>query len=104
MEQEEVESLLRSFDRRMNRVEQILPTLATKEEVQEVRNEVRNEGKRTRRHFDVVAESLRQDIRFIAEGQAASSAKLDGLRLDMEKAHADHERRLRRLEAPHRRP
>jgi hypothetical protein len=31
----------------------------------------------TRRHFDVVAESLRDDIRMIAEGLVALSVKVD---------------------------
>jgi phage host-nuclease inhibitor protein Gam len=34
----------------------------------------------TKRHMDVVAESLRDDIRIIAEGVVALSAKVDSLR------------------------
>jgi hypothetical protein len=34
----------------------------------------------TRRHFDVVAESLRDDIRIIAEGFAALDAKVERIR------------------------
>jgi hypothetical protein len=30
--------------------------------------DMREEGERTRRHFDLVAESLRDDIRLLAEG------------------------------------
>ena len=42
-----------------------------------LRQEVREEGIATRRHFDVVAESLRDDIRIIAEGVIAVDAKVE---------------------------
>ena len=32
---------------------------------------MREEGERTRRHFDVVSESLRDDIRILADGLVA---------------------------------
>jgi hypothetical protein len=34
-----------------------------------MRTALRAEGEETRRHFDLVAESLRSDIRIIADGQ-----------------------------------
>ena len=46
----------------------------------EFRREIREEGITTRRHFDVVAESLRDDIRLIAEGLVALDAKVEGIR------------------------
>ena len=41
-----------------------------------LRQEIREEGIATRRHFDVVAESLRDDIRIIAEGLIALDSKV----------------------------
>ena len=45
-----------------------------------LRQEIREEGISTRRHFDVVAESLRDDIRIIAEGLIALDAKVERMR------------------------
>jgi hypothetical protein len=42
-----------------------------------LRQEVRDTAAETRRHFDVVGESLRQDIRAVAEGVAATTERLD---------------------------
>ena len=42
-----------------------------------LRQEVRDTAAETRRHFDVVAESLRQDIRAVAEGVAATTERMD---------------------------
>jgi hypothetical protein len=69
-----MQQLLRNVDRRLARVEQILPTLATKAEL---RSEIAAEGDRTRRHFDVVAESLRDDIRLLADGLVGVTQRLD---------------------------
>jgi len=101
----ETERLLRSLDRRVSAVEQILPTVATRADLEAAiaplatRAEMREEGERTRRHFDVVAESLRQDIRLVAEAQAASGVNIDALALELRRGLAVHERRLTRLEA-----
>jgi hypothetical protein len=45
-----------------------------------LRQEIREEGTATRRHFDVVAGSLRDDIRIIAEGLIALDAKVETIR------------------------
>jgi hypothetical protein len=45
-----------------------------------LRQEVREEGIATRRHFDVVAESVRGDIRIIDEGLIALDAKVERMR------------------------
>ena len=45
-----------------------------------LRQEIREEGIDTRRHFDVIAESLRDDIRIIAEGLIALDTKVDTIR------------------------
>ena len=72
---------LEHLDRRLTRVEQILPTLATKDDLRtlatkdELRREIREEGERSRRHMDVNAESLRSDIQLIAEHVASERSK-----------------------------
>jgi len=48
--------------------------LATREEL---RAAIREDGERTRRHFDVVAERLESKIRVIAEGYARLDATID---------------------------
>lgn len=45
-----------------------------------LRQEIRDEGIATRCHFDVVTESLRDDIRIIAEGLIALDAKVETIR------------------------
>jgi len=40
---------------------------------------IKEEGKKTRRHFDVVAESLRSDIKSVAEGVEVANQRLDRL-------------------------
>src|SRR5438874_12725759 len=61
--------------------------LATKEELEsmrtELRGEIREDGERTRRHFDVVAERLESSISVIAEGHAHLDAKIDGVRREL---------------------
>jgi hypothetical protein len=44
-----------------------------------LRQEVRDTASETRRHFDVVAEDLRHDIRAVAEGVAATFERVDRL-------------------------
>jgi hypothetical protein len=94
---------LENLDRRLARIEQILPTLATKDELKtlatkdelktlatkdelktlatkeelrslgtELRQEIREEGKRSRRHMDIIGETLRSDIQLLAEHVASS--------------------------------
>jgi hypothetical protein len=108
-----VETTLQNVERRTERIEHFLPTLATKEELRETvaglatkeelreavarlatKEELREEGERTRRHFDVVAERMRDDIRLVAEGHLATEAKFDRHRLE----HLALERRVTTLE------
>ncbi len=56
---------------------------------QQQSNETRQHFENTRRHFDVVAESLRDDMRMFAEAIGLPSERL-----------GDHDVRLRRLEQP----
>ena len=130
--------LLESFDHRLSNVEQFLPTLATKDELQaaiaplatkeelraaiaplatreelhaaiaaavaplptrdEMHQVVRAEGEVTRRHFDVVAESLRADIRLIAEGHLSLAHRMDTSDGDTKRAITGLDRRVLRLE------
>jgi len=150
MEPQPLEEVVRNVDMRLTRVEQILPTLATKAELQaaiaplatkeelrvaiaeavaplatkvelreaiaeaiaplatraelqevrsELREEMRHEGERTRRHFDVVAERLEGHIRLIAEGQVLLQERFEDLRTDLKADIAQLDRRVMRLEA-----
>ncbi|MDP2703219.1 MAG: hypothetical protein Q8P98_14245, partial [Candidatus Rokubacteria bacterium] len=61
-------------------------------EFEALRQEVRDTAAETRRHFDVVAEHLRHDIRGIAEGVIVLSERVDrlgtGLRTEMDERFA----------------
>lgn len=80
-----------NLDRRRSSVEQILPTLATKEDLKAfatkedleqmgatLRGEIRDAEVRSRRHMDVIGESLRGDIQLIAENLAALMSRRSG--------------------------
>jgi len=73
--------------------------LATKVELQELREEMRHDGERTRRHFDVVAERLEGHIRLIAEGQVFLQSRLEDVRTELKADIAQIDRRVMRLEA-----
>jgi hypothetical protein len=121
---EEIEHKLMDLDHRVDRIEQILPTLltrhefttamekvATKEDLHGLRTEMamktelealRSEmqvafvkhSSEIRRHFDVVAESLRGDIRLIADGHSDVLGRLDRIdqRLDAIERQPPHAR------------
>ena len=61
-------------------------------EFEALRQEVRDTASETRRHFDVVAEYLRHDIRGIAEGVIGLSERVDrlgtGLRTELDERFA----------------
>jgi hypothetical protein len=63
-----------------------------RQEFGSLRQEVRDAAAETRRHFDVVAEHLRHDIRGIAEGVIGLSERVDrlgtGLRAEMDEHFA----------------
>ena len=81
MDDSMIETHLKTLDLRLARVEQILPTLATKEDFKplatkdELRREIREEGDRSRRHMDIIAEALRSDIQLLAEHAASEKSK-----------------------------
>ena len=122
MDHDEMEPGLRNLDHRVGLVEQILPTLTTKDDLEasiaplatkaelqatieplttkaDLRAAVSESEGRTRTHFDVGFESLRDDIRLIADGLAMLTQKVDqnhsALKTDI--AGGDH--RLMRIEA-----
>ena len=128
MHRDSVEDVLRSLDRRVGRIEQVLPTLATKDEIRnlatkdEIRNlatkdEIRNlatrdelarfatkedmlaEGARTRAHFDAVAERLESQIRILADGLMSLDKRFEDFRSETRANFATVDRRLLRLEA-----
>ena len=56
-----------------------------------LRADIKNEGKATRLHFDVMVEKMQESVRLVAEGTAHHTVRLD-----------DHEKRIKRLEGPRR--
>ena len=82
-----MEQRLEDVERRVERIEEILPTLATREDLKaaiaplatkaELRAAIAESEQRMRTHFDVVAESLRDDIRLVAEAVATLSERVD---------------------------
>jgi len=114
MDQLEVEGLIKDLNTRTKRIEQILPTLATKEDLKafatkddlkafptrdEVKSLIDEEGKRTRRHFDVVAEGLKESIKVIADGHKALGDRITAVGRDIRSVLDNHERRITKLEA-----
>lgn len=89
--------------------EEVFSTFPTREEVfatfptrKEMSEAIREDGQQTRRHFDVIAESLRDDIRMLAEGQAALHQRVDVFRNELKADIAALDRRVMRLEAAQR--
>ena len=118
MDHRTMEEVLQNLDRRVARIEQILPTLATKEELREAvaplatkeelrkavaglatKEEVRAEGERTRAHFEVVAERLEEQIRLVAEGVLSLTRQFEEFKAETNARFAEMDRRLIRLEA-----
>jgi len=141
----ELEQVVRNVDARLTRIEQILPTLATKKDLkahatkenlkawttkgdlkayatkddlkafatkddlrkaieplvtrEEMHAALREEGQRTRTHFNAVAERLETKIQLIAEGQVALQERFEDLRKDVHGDVAQIDRRVTRLEA-----
>ena len=94
MSTEQMEQRLENVERRVDRMEEILPTLATRDDLRaaiaplatrddlraaiaplatkaDLRAAIAESEQRMRTHFDVVAESLRDDIRLVAEAVVA---------------------------------
>ena len=73
-----MEAVFKSLDKRVDRIEQILPTLATKEDLRQLatKDELHGLEERLRTHLDVVTESVRDDIQWIADGLTALSHRV----------------------------
>lgn len=69
MQIEQLEQRMEELELRVDRIEDVLPTLATRDELHASEHRIRT-------HFDVVAESLRHDIRLLAEAVSALSERL----------------------------
>ncbi len=95
----QMEQRIENVERRMDRIEQILPTLATLNHVSSeiaasearmrahvssqiaasearMRDAITASEQRTRTHFDVVAEDVRHQIRLVAEAVAELSERV----------------------------
>ena len=93
---------VQNIDARLERVEQILPTLATKTELQ-------TSAEETRRHMDVVSEATRYEVQqladgfnAVAEGQRALTERVDRSIEEIKGVPVNHEGRLSRLESERR--
>ena len=98
-----LDDVVQNVNDRLTRAEQILPALATKTDLAEAvallatKAELKEEGERTRRYFDVVAERLEGHIRLLAEGQVALRENLDARFGAMDKRLDGLDRRLMRV-------
>jgi hypothetical protein len=119
MEQPEMERLVKNIDARLARVEQFLPSVATKDDLKAyptrvelearlatlatkddlkafaTKEELRDEGERTRRHFDIAAERMRDDVKLSLEGHQRLTERVD----DLERTTGALNRRVRLFEA-----
>jgi uncharacterized protein YceH (UPF0502 family) len=64
---------------------------------------VREEGERTRRYFDIVAERLEGQIRLLADGQLSLQQGMDARFKEVRADIAQLDRRVTRLESERRR-
>ncbi len=72
-----IDEHLKNLDRRLSKVEQILPTLATKAELQAAIAPLatKEDVRELRRHMDIIGVALRSDIQLIAEPLASERPK-----------------------------
>ncbi len=73
-----IATLLKNLDLRLARVEQVLPTLATKEDLRTLatKEDVREEGERSRRHMTMLIEHQAGKIQLLAEQLSAVMSRL----------------------------
>ena len=84
----EMEDAIRNLDRRLMSVEQILPTLATKDDLEEVK-----------RHTDIRIEDVRDEIRKVAEGVATLTMSVQQMGVRSERRFDAIDRRIGTLAA-----
>jgi hypothetical protein len=120
MSRMDLEQVVRDTNRRLDRVEQILPALPTREELdgkiaklatreelraaiealgQHLDTRITEESERSRRETRVLFESLKDDIRIVAEGVASVQTTIDQA---IRPLLLNHERRITTLEDRHR--
>lgn len=137
MGQADMETVIKNLDHRVEGIEQILPTLATRAELQaaiaplatreemraaireavaplptrdEMHATIRSESERTRTYIDqrvdethtfmkVLTETVRDDIRLLAEGQVGLREQIAELRTEVKAEIKGLDQRVTRLEA-----
>ena len=87
----EMEDALKNLDHRLSRVEQILPTLAT-------RQDLHHAFETARRHTDVRVEDVRDDIRKVAEGVATLTMVVQDMGARVERRFETVDRRFDAIE------
>jgi hypothetical protein len=115
MDAERAGEVLENLDRRVGAIEQILPNLATKEDLQPLatkeelrqavallatKEEVREEGAASRRYMKMLAEEIKSEIALYAENLTALDARDARQHADGIKRHVALEKRVAALEAP----
>jgi hypothetical protein len=80
-------------------VERDLPDEMPARWVEQIRVMIQGSAEETRRHFDVVAEGLRSDVRVVAEGHVGLVERLDRFQQEVRRDLRRVERRLLGLEA-----
>jgi hypothetical protein len=115
MKPKSIRETVQKIDGRLERVEQVLPTLATGETVQKIdaglerveqilpalATEARLQAtaEETRRHMDVVSEATRYEVQLLAETQQALGERIDRSIEEIKGVLRNHEGRLTRLES-----
>jgi len=66
---------------------------------QELRQDIQASAAETRRHFEVIAESLRSDIQVVAEGLNALDEKVERFRDEVHQEFSKVDRRFLHLDA-----
>jgi hypothetical protein len=82
-----ISQLKRSTDRRFDHLKRSTDLRFDRlgREMRQMRREIRQLSEDTRRHFDVVAESLRDDLRIFADAIGLHSERLDGHEIRLSK-------------------
>jgi hypothetical protein len=93
MTQAEMEEALEKLNVQVSSIRQILPTLATKQDLEQyaTKADLRDGIADAKRHTDILVESVRDDIRLDAEGVASIITKVDSLaaRIDSRRRRRD---------------
>ena len=95
----QVDERFKQVDGRFEQVDRRLEAVETRLAAMDRR--ITDEGKATRRHFDVVAEDLKSQLKAVADASAQSERRLASIsseNVTLLSALSDHELRLRVLE------